>query len=121
MIREREKGQSQLDYLWVNFGEYEVLKTTTNEDKIIPSLATVNKLIEQSSSSPKLDNYYTKQEVDEKLALIDTSESNLAEIKNQLQLHQDMLLKLNGTSEQEGSVLNIVTNQIQSAFDWKEL
>lgn len=116
-MAKRQKGQSQLDYLWVHFGEYEILKTSDNDDKLIPSLAMVNQLLKQSSSSPELENYYTKEEVDEKLAMIDTSESNLKDIKDQLQQHSETLLKLQGSVEEEGSILNIV----QSTLDWEEL
>lgn len=115
----RQKGQSQLDYLWVNFGEHEVLKVGT--EKEIPSLKLVEKMIKESVDSPDLENYYTKDEVDQKLALIDTSESNLKEIKEQLKENTEKLLVLNGPVECEGSVLNIVTNQIQSAFDWENI
>lgn len=74
----------------------------------------------------QLTNYVEKVEgssliTSEKLALIDTNAEDISELKTKVEANTAGLLKLNGTAEQEGSVLNIVKTNIESALDWKEL
>lgn len=66
-----------------------------------------------------LDDYYTKDEIDAKLALVDVSE--IEKLKLQINQNTQDLLILKGSEEQEGSVLNIVSNQIESALTWEEI
>lgn len=66
-----------------------------------------------------LDDYYTKDEIDAKLALVDVSE--IEKLKLQINQNTQDLLILKGSEEQEGSVLNIISNQIESALTWEEI
>lgn len=66
-----------------------------------------------------LDDYYTKDEIDAKLELLDFQ--NIEELKLQTDKNTKDLLKLQGSSDQEGSILNIISNQINSALTWEEV
>lgn len=66
-----------------------------------------------------LDNYYTKDEIDAKLKVLDPSDTG--ELLLQVQKNTKDLLKLNGPVEEEGSVLNIISNQIQTSLSWEEI
>lgn len=74
----------------------------------------------------QLTNYVEKVEgssliTSEKLELIDTNASDIAELKTSVEANTAGLLKLNGNENQEGSVLNIVKTKIEAALDWQEL
>lgn len=74
----------------------------------------------------QLLNYVEKVEgssliTSEKLALIDTNASDISTLKTSVEANTAGLLKLNGTEEQQGSVLNIVKTKIESALTWQEL
>lgn len=66
-----------------------------------------------------LDNYYTKEEIDAKLKVLDPS--NAGELLLQIEKNTQDLLKLQGPVDQEGSILNIISNNIDSAFEWQEI
>lgn len=189
----REKGQSQLDYLWVNFGNLQTSKETreqggfliTSDDisnqvedakllavsqleivgnKLLGKNYKGNKLTEITlsdlsnggqingsetdsivlevidntiSGRLKINNEdslialietdnglkaeFTDKELIQKIELVQNVAADLESLKTDVKTNSDALLILNGDENQEGSVLNIVSNQIINAFNWQEI
>lgn len=186
-MAQRKPKQSQLDYLWTNFGELSKLKK--QGDRLIGFNESGEELFQldfEGSSSGASDStiidfgkrqneyYITLSDGTEFTApsdLYEGSESNsfiisiednvisgqlklnnedsliilsetdnglkadisedlkegltiledLTELKNTVDSNNNTLLLLNGDENQEGSVLNIVTTNINNAFNWQEI
>lgn len=90
MTDKRKKGQSQLDYLWVNFGNLEV----SNQPNLLPpnetiltEQAVVNEIKRQIDSFEGLDedNYYNKDQIDGMIPQINIiTEDDANEIINEI-------------------------------------
>ena len=172
-MAQREKGQSQLDYLWVNFGKFSAEDLVTTDqlanigsDAVIELTLDRNKLVGSNNKGQRItevdlsslvtgessiigsesksliievkdsvitgklkidndpDSLVSLTETDKglKINLSDSLNTSLNLIKNVgediTQLKKDILI-LNGDENTNGSVLNVVTNNIQTAFDWQ--
>lgn len=90
MTDKRKKGQSQLDYLWVNFGNLEVSNQpnlTPPDETILTEKAVINEIKRQLDSCGGLDEtkYYDKEQIDEmipQIEIIDKDDVN--EIINEI-------------------------------------
>lgn len=189
-MAQRVKGQSQLDYLWSNFGNLSVINP--NKEGIIPTIEDIDQKLEVSNSqtvsklkitSTKLiglnsqnreitsvnisdlikesntlqgsetnslvinvidnviegklkifnseDSLLTLKETDKGLQVLfkdsnletklNSFNQDLLEIKKDIQSNIEALQILNGDEIQEGSVLNLINNNIESAFTWQNI
>lgn len=184
---QRAKGQSQLDYLWVNFGKLSVPEEITGgtlitaeevkelQSNLVSKLAISGQtligrnsegaeitsvalpisssggLLLQGSESKSLvlevkdnvvsgrlkinneDSLINLVETDKglkaefsgdfnkQLEIIKNVSEDISALKEEVKNNSDALLILNGDEHQEGSVLNLINLNIQSAFNWQEL
>lgn len=144
MIPQRKPHQSQLDYLWDNFANLKKLELKdgqligTNEAGESTLLieftgglqtdlsglqsqveANTKALQELNDSKGGLVSQVIEQVneyIDQKVANLDVSK-----LKAQLDEATSDILVLKGSENVEGSVLNIVTVQIENAFNWQEI
>lgn len=90
MTNKRKPGQSQLDYLWVNFGNLEVSNQpnlTSPDETILTESAVINEIKRQIDSVEGLDEtkYYNKEEIDELIPQIETiTEDDVDDIINEI-------------------------------------
>lgn len=144
MIPQRKPHQSQLDYLWDNFAKLKQLELKDGQ-LIGTNEAGESNLSVDFTGELQVDNSELKLQVEENTKAIEllndskeglanqvleqvlqyvddkVSELDVSQFKDQLDKNTSTLLVLNGTEEEEGSVLNIVTTHIESAFEWQEL
>lgn len=89
------------------------------------SLANTLKLAKDYTDD-QLTAYVPKEEgasliSSEKLALIDTNASNIASLQTDVEANTAAINKLKADENTEGSILNIVNNNINTALGWKEI
>lgn len=87
------------------------LKINNDPDSLISLIETEEGL--------KVD--FNSEELKDQLALIQNVSEDIAQLKLDVKNNSDALATLNGDENTEGSVLNLINNSINSAFQWKNL
>lgn len=104
--------------------ELKELKTTVIENA--NALSIINSEDENQVGSLKNTLKLSKDYIDQQLLIINEKldSLNVADVlslKEQVEDNTAKLLILSGPADQEGSILNIVSNNIQSALNWQEI
>lgn len=142
MIPQRKPHQSQLDYLWDNFANLKSLELKdgqligTNEagestltidftGGLQADLSGLQQQVDANTKALQVLNDskegLVSQVLQEVTQYIDSQLIDVTEIKTKLNEISSSLQILNGSKEEEGSILNVVTSQIESAFNWQEI
>lgn len=103
----------------------EALLVINGDSETSGSIANTLK-VSKDYTDTQLTNYVEKVEgssliTSEKLQLIDTNASDIAELQTQVEANTAVLTILQGDVNKEGSILNIVDNKISHALSWQNI